>query len=80
MTDYVTGDQIPKYMQKKVNEITIDSPTDYFVWLNKPYAFEAHENEKHASHCRGFDSMREIRVALKYVEVCPCQYCNGEKS
>ena len=75
MSDYITGDRIPKTMRKKINEIIVDSPSDYFVWLNKPYAFEPDEDEKNASHCRGFDNMSEIRDALKYVQLCPCGYC-----
>jgi len=77
MSDYITGDRLPKTMRKKVNEIIVDSPTDYFVWLNKPYAFEPHENEANASHCGGFEDMRDIREALKYVRVCPCKYCQA---
>ena len=76
MSSFITGDRIPKTMRKKVNEIIIDSPEDYFVWLNKPYAFEPDENQSNASHCQGFDNMGQIRNALKYVQVCPCQYCN----
>jgi hypothetical protein len=77
MSDYITGERLPKTMRKKVNEIIVDSPSDFFVWLNKPFAFEPHENEAIASHCAGFDGMRQIRDALKYVKVCPCQYCQA---
>lgn len=76
MSEHLTGEKIPKSMRKKVNEIIIDNPREYFIWLNKPYAFEANEDENGASHCRGFDSMADIRAALKYVEICPCKYCN----
>jgi ribosome-associated toxin RatA of RatAB toxin-antitoxin module len=69
---------IPKDLKKKVNEIIVDAPDELFVWLNKGWAFEPHEDESKASHCMGlFRNITEIREQVKYASKCSCDWCKG---
>ena len=74
MSDYITGERLPKTMRKKVNEIIVDSPSDFFVWLNKPFAFEPHENEAIASHCcasaRPIPPKMDSSLSLHSLDLC----------
>lgn len=67
----------PKKIAKFVDEISTEDYETYFVWLKKPYAFEANPDERVASHCRGmYVSIEEIVKDVGFVEKCPCSYCN----
>lgn len=71
--------KIPKQYSKFIDEITEDGG-QYFVWLKKPYAYEANPNENIASHCRGmYLNTNEIYEDIQSIEVCPCSYCNEDK-
>ncbi len=39
------------------------------------WAFDPDEDENTASHVRGFDTAKEARAALKWVEPCKCARC-----
>ena len=71
--------KIPKDLLKQVNEIIDEEDGTYFVWLNKTWAFDAHENEAQANHCSGmFADLAEIRQAIKGTERCSCQWCESK--
>jgi hypothetical protein len=75
MTQVITT---PKDLKTRVDEITHEDDGTYFVWLNRGWAFEPSEDERVASHCAGmFETLTELRKAVKFASKCPCQYCAG---
>ena len=68
----------PRDLSARVDEIIDEGDGTYFVWLRRGWAFEPSEDERVASHCSGmFESLTEVRKAVKSAEQCPCQYCAG---
>jgi hypothetical protein len=68
----------PKDLKARVDEITHEDDDTYFVWLKRGWAFEPSEDERVASHCSGmFETLSEVRQAVRFADKCPCQYCKG---
>lgn len=59
-----------KYKLNISRDVDTDEP-DNFI-LNLPYGFRFYDD---IVHVKGFDSIREIRAAIKNGEVVPCD-CN----
>jgi len=50
----------------------------YIVTTGYGWAFEPHEDHNNACHVRGFDTAREARADLKWVEPCSCLRCTSK--
>jgi hypothetical protein len=64
------------YKLNKARDVDTDEPGVYILNLPKGFRFDEHTSPDDRSHVMGFDSMRELRDAVKNMVIpCDCKYC-----
>ena len=62
-----------KYKLNIKRDVDVDGYDDTVSYiLNLPYGFRFDED---GNHVKGYDSMKELRADLKYIEKCGCKEC-----
>jgi len=59
-----------KYKLNVKRDVDEDGSAGYI--LNLPYGFRFDED---GDHVKGYDSMKELRADLKFIEKCECKEC-----
>jgi 23S rRNA G2445 N2-methylase RlmL len=64
------------YKLNKARDVDTDEPGVYILNLPRGFRFDEHSTPDDRQHVMGFDSMRELRDAVKnMVILCDCKYC-----
>jgi hypothetical protein len=62
-----------KYKLNVTRDVDVDGYGDDVSYiLNLPYGFRFEED---GNHVKGYDSMKELKADLKFIENCECQEC-----